>query len=102
MVDVTNTRTPSPAAMVAGILQATDDDDSASITQTRCGTRDRMGCAEVTVNKVVPVILPDVADMVVLPAVAAVANPPGVIEATAMSVEFHDAVLVRSCLVPSV
>jgi hypothetical protein len=54
-----------------------------------------------TVSVVEPVMLPDFALIVVLPAVAAIAKPPAVIVATAGEEEFHVAALVRSWLLPS-
>ena len=56
---------------------------------------------EPTVSVVEPIMLPTVALMVELPAATPVAKPPAVIVATPVADEFHVAVLVRFCVLPS-
>jgi hypothetical protein len=58
--------------------------------------------ATATVSAVFPLMEPDVAVIVVLPIVLAVASPPAAIEATELVVELQVAVVVRSCVDPSV
>ena len=57
--------------------------------------------AGVTVNPVEPVIVPEVAWMVVLPVATAVASPPVLMVATMVLVEAQVTVLVRFCVLPS-
>ena len=57
--------------------------------------------AGVTVRVVLPLIPPELAWIVVEPVPAAVARPAALIVATVTAVELHVAVLVRSCVVPS-
>ena len=56
---------------------------------------------ELTVIVVEPLIVPDVALIVAVPAPALVAKPPDAIVATEALDELHTAVLVRFCVVPS-
>jgi hypothetical protein len=58
--------------------------------------------ADITVSVVLPVMLPEVAEMVVVPAATAVARPPAAMVAVAVLDEAHVAVAVRSCVVLSV
>jgi len=55
----------------------------------------------VTVRDVVPRILPDVAEIVVLPATSVVAKPEMLTVATVIVLEAHMTLAVRSCVVPS-
>ena len=57
--------------------------------------------ADVTVSVVFPEILPDVAVMVVEPALTAVASPEALIVAFAASDELHVTDAVMSCVLPS-
>jgi hypothetical protein len=57
--------------------------------------------AAVTVSVVLPEMEPEVARIVVEPAPTAVARPAVLIVATVPAEELHVAVLVRSCVVPS-
>ena len=70
-------------------------DGTAGVTAMDCSV------AAVTVNTVEPVIAPEVALIVELPLLTAVASPPAVIVATDGVAELHVAVLVRFCVVPS-
>ncbi len=54
------------------------------------------------VSVVLPVTVPEVAEMVVVPAATAVARPPAAIVAVAVLLDAHVAVAVRSCVEPSV
>jgi hypothetical protein len=54
----------------------------------------------VTVNVAEPLIVPDLAVMVVVPWAMLVANPPLLTVATAVADEVHRAVLVRFCVLP--
>lgn len=58
--------------------------------------------AAATARVVLPLMEPDVAVIVVLPIVLAVASPPAPIEATELVVELQVAVVVKSCVEPSV
>jgi hypothetical protein len=57
--------------------------------------------AGVTVSVVLPLMLPELAWMVVEPVPAAVARPAVLTVATVTAEELHVAVLVRFCVVPS-
>ena len=54
-----------------------------------------------TVRVVVPVTDPDVAEMLLVPSVREVRYPALVIAATEVVADAHDALLVKSCVVPS-
>ena len=64
-------------------------------------TVSEVSAAGVTVNPVEPVIVPEVAWMVVLPVATAVASPPALMVATVVLVEVQVTVLVRFCVLPS-
>jgi hypothetical protein len=70
-------------------------DGFAGVTAMDCSV------ACVTVSTVDPVMAPEVAVMVEVPLLTAVAKPPGVIDATVVVDELHVAVPVRFCVVPS-
>lgn len=58
--------------------------------------------AGVTVNVATPVMLPEVALMVAVPAATLLARPLLATVATFMAEEFHDTELVKFCVLPSV
>jgi len=64
-------------------------------------TEIEVNTAGVTVNVAEPLIVPDVAVIVAVPCVFAVAMPPLLTVATEFADEVHVDVLVRFCVVPS-